>query len=99
MDETIHDSDGPVPGRTTPLDEDALDELLDGQDALLGDRLRQRLDPGDQLHQRAAADVDRALRSRTTLGATVELLGVGWWTLRSLLTDGPDAADRRDEET
>lgn len=79
------------------LDEGALDRALAVQDADLARQLRALLDPGEDLRQRTAADVDRALRGRSTLGAALELLGVGWWTAASLLTDDDPRADRRGE--
>lgn len=79
------------------LDEHALERELAQQDDDLGRQLRALLDPGDDLRQRTAADVDRALRGRSTVGAALELLGVGWWTAAALLTDDDPHADRRGE--
>jgi hypothetical protein len=79
------------------LDEAALDLALADEDAALGTQLRALLDPGGERRARTAADVDRALRSRNTLGATLDLLSVGWWTARTLLTDDRSPADRGPE--
>ena len=58
----------------------------------LRDQLRSLLDPTADLGPRTANDVDRALRSRSTTSAVWDLLGTGWWTLRSLATDPTNGA-------
>ena len=79
------------------LDESALDRELADDDAELSEQLRALFGPVEDLGTRTAQDVDRALRSRNTFGAALDLLGVGWWTARSLLTDDHRPADRGDE--
>jgi hypothetical protein len=79
------------------LDETELDRALAAADPQLTAHLRTLLDPDADLTARTATDVDRALRSRDTLGAALELLGLGWWTTRALLTDDTRSADRDPE--
>lgn len=81
----------------TDLDEAELDRALAAADPQLTSQLRTLLDPDADLATRTASDVDRALRSRDTLGAALELLGLGWWTARALLTDDTRSADRDPE--
>jgi hypothetical protein len=85
-----------------PMDEHELDRALADADGTLGAQLRELLDPEQDVRRRTADDVDRTLRSRSTFSAALDLLGVGWWTARSVLGDdtaaglssGPPAADR-----
>ncbi len=73
------------------MDEHELDLELEHADGQLGEQLRALLDPAEDLGDRTADDVDRTLRSRSTFAAALELLGLGWWTMRSFLgDDGPD---------
>ena len=72
------------------LHDDDPDEL----DGDLGIRLRHLLDPSEDLAQRTSLDVDRALRGRSVLATALDLLGLGAWTARALLTDPPADADR-----
>lgn len=102
MSNDAHDEQGPHPRRPDPEDETALDETaldreLAEDDADLALHLRALLDPDETFGERTANDVDRALRSRNTLGAALDLLGVGWWTARALLTDDHRPADRVNE--
>jgi hypothetical protein len=89
------------PDRTEPdereLDERELDRALADDDPLLQVHLQALLDPGGDLTERTASDVDRALRARDSVGAALELLGVGWWTARALLTEATRPADRDPE--
>jgi hypothetical protein len=92
----------PDPFDDTPLemDEAELDRALADDDAAaLGIHLRSLLDPDTELTSRTANDVGRALRSRNTTAAALDLLGVGWWTVRALLTDDTRSADRDHEGT
>lgn len=75
------------------LDEVQLDRALAEGDDELGVQLRALLDPGAAVQERTKADVDRALRSTNTMDALLDLAGVGWWTLRALLTDDRGSAD------
>lgn len=75
------------------LDEAQLDRALAEGDQALGAQLRALLDPGAAVGDRTKADVDRALRSTNTMDALLDLAGVGWWTLRALLTDDRGSAD------
>ena len=79
------------------LDERELDRALAEDDPLLRGHLQALFDPGSDLNERTATDVDRALRSRDSVGAALELLGVGWWTARALLTEATRSADRDPE--
>ncbi len=81
------------------VDEAALDRELAAGDDLLSAQLRRLLDPGEELGTRTAVDVGRALRSRSVAGATLDLLGTGWWTARALLTDDRASADEEPERT
>lgn len=82
------------------LDDGELDRELERADTELSSRLRELVDhevaatDGDELRRRTAKDVDRALRARSTLGAALELIGTGWWTATTLLTDDTPPADR-----
>ena len=91
FDDARPDPDDPV------LDESLLDRALAEDDTELASQLRALLDPDATFGERTANDVDRALRSRNTLGAALDLLGVGWWTARALLTDDHRPADRVNE--
>jgi hypothetical protein len=79
------------------LPDDELDRQLAEHDGALSDQLRALLDPDGDLRRRTASDVDRSLRSTDTLGAALELLSVGWWTARTVLTDDHRPADRGPE--
>ncbi len=83
--------DDPMPD--DPIDEAELDRALAASEGGLGAQLRTLLDPDDQLHVRTVKDVDRALRARDTVGAALDLLGLGWWTTSVLLTDDRRPAD------
>jgi len=76
-----------------------LDRELDEPMQPLQDQLRALLDPSDGLSGRTALDVDRALRARSPLTAALDLLGLGWWTAKTLLTDDPQRADGEGEGT
>ena len=81
-----------------PYEDDTLDpedeRELDGGDAELTDRLRTLFGPSTDIRDRAALDVDRALRGRSVLASGFELLGLGLWTAQALLSDAPAAADQ-----
>ncbi len=91
---------------TRPSDELVDEELLDDADlddalaagpvALRAD-LRTLLDPDHELLRRTAAEVDRTLRSRDTIGAALDLLTLSWWTGRAVLTDDRRPADAERE--
>ncbi|MEI2700456.1 MAG: hypothetical protein V9E94_19780 [Microthrixaceae bacterium] len=85
------------PREDPDTDERALELALAESDPVLTGRLRELLDPGETVSQRTAADVDRSLRAHNPTVAAADLLGVGWRTLRLLLTDDIDRADRGDE--
>ena len=80
-------------------DDQAVELALEESDPVLTGRLRELLGPGELVRQRTAADVDRALRAHSPTGAAADLLGVGWRTMRLLLTDDVDPADRGCEGT
>ena len=76
--------------------EDVLDEELE-EDAELSARLRALFDPSTDLRDRTASDVDRALRGRSLLATGLDLLGLGLWTTRALLSDPASPADGEQE--
>lgn len=78
------------------LDELAIERELSGADELLSAQLRELLDPEAGLRERTAQDIDRSLRGRSSVGAAMELLGLGWWTAKALL--GDDRADDRADD-
>ncbi len=55
--------------------------------------LHRLLGPGDDLGGRTAQGLDRRLRSGSASSLALELLGVGWWTAREILSDGTVPAD------
>jgi len=79
------------------LDEAELDRALAANSDDLRADLRILLDPGHELLGRTAAEVDRTLRSRDTVGAALDLLTLGWWTARAVLTDDRRPADAERE--
>ena len=76
--------------------EDALDADLP-EDAELSARLRALFDPSADLRDRTASDVDRVLRGRSLLTTGLDLLGLGLWTTRALLSDPATPADQEQE--
>jgi len=93
-------ADGP---ETEQLDEEALDALLADQDAALGSSLRALLEPPEDIGQRTTQVVNRALQGRSALSIGMDLFGLGFWTLRTILSDDPAPADgvregHRDED-
>lgn len=76
--------------------EDVPDEELE-EDAELSARLRALFDPSADLRGRTANDIDRALRGRSLLATGLDLLGLGLWTTRALLSDPASPADREQE--
>lgn len=83
--------------RSADQDPDVLDDALDQADDALSLRLRELLDPSAGLRNRTTHVVDRNLRGRSALATGLDLLGLGLWTARSLLSDPPPPADREDE--
>ena len=76
--------------------EEDLDQELE-EDAELSARLRALFDPSTDLRDRTASDVDRTLRGRSILATGLDLLGLGLWTTRALLSDPASPADREQE--
>jgi hypothetical protein len=76
-----------------PLDPDEERELA-ATDGVLGAPLRALLDPDGSLTDRTTLDVDRALRGRSALSTGFELLGLGWHTARTLLSEPAPPADQ-----
>jgi len=76
-----------------------LDAELAGDEGLLGHRLRELLAPEDDLFSQTTHQVDRTLRARSALAVGMDLLGLGWLTMRELLTDEPSRADGEREGT
>jgi len=79
------------------VDEAELDRALAASAEDLRADLRTLLDPGSELRGRTAAEVDRTLRSRDAVGAALDLLTLGWWTTRAVLTDDRRPADAERE--
>ena len=79
------------------VDEAELDRALATSPTTLRADLRTLLDPDRELGRRTATEVDRALRSRDTVGAALDLLTLGWWTARAVLTDDRRPADAERE--
>ena len=75
---------------------DVPDEELEEDDELSA-RLRALLDPSTDLRDRTRTDVDRALRGRSVLATVFDLLGLGLWTTRALLSDHAGPADQEQE--
>jgi hypothetical protein len=63
----------------------------------LGERLRSLLDPGADLTHRTGEDISRTLRGRSALATGLDLLGLGVWTARTLLSDPHPRADEESE--
>lgn len=78
------------------LTEDDLDEELE-EDLELSERLRALFDPSADLRDRTADDVGRALQGRSVLATALDLLGLGLWTTRALLSDPASPADQEQE--
>ena len=76
-----------------------LDRELDDHDGELGEQLRALLAPASDLGRQTTHHVDRARRGRSVLGTGLDLLGLGWFTVRELLTDAPRPADGEGEGT
>lgn len=86
-DPTDETEPGPI-----PLDEPALNAALDAGNPDLGRSLRALLDPPGDIERRTAHVVDRNLRGRSAGGLALDLLGLGWLTLTTILTgEGPRA--------
>ncbi len=75
------------------LDEAALDAELDATDDAIGLSLRALLEPPTDIERRTADTVDRALHGRSALSIGMDLLGLGWRTVATILTDDPVPAD------
>jgi hypothetical protein len=95
----------PMPGSDPMIDpDDGFDDELDGldddlADGHLGEHLRALLAPDQDLERHTTHHVDRTLRGRSVLGTGLDLLGLGWLTMRELLTDEPRRADGEGEGT
>jgi hypothetical protein len=86
-----------APGQVPDDALDPEDEFeLDRGDEELSSRLRSLLDPAADLPDRTTLDVDRTLRGRSVLAMGFELLGLGPWTVRALLSDAVGPADREE---
>jgi len=91
--------DGSPPGEDLDdhaVDEAALDaELAEAEQAQgdLGVSLRALLEPPGDIEQRTADGVDRSLHGRSALSLGMDLLGLGWLTITTILTDDLPPAD------
>ena len=75
------------------LDEAALDAELAADEGALGVSLRALLDPPEDISRRTTDNVDRNLHGRSALSIGMDLLGLGWRTMATILTDDPPRAD------
>jgi hypothetical protein len=75
------------------LDEAALDAELAADEGTLGVSLRALLDPPEDIERRTADNVDRSLHGRSALSIGMDLLGLGWRTMTTILSDDPPRAD------
>lgn len=55
--------------------------------------LQRLLGPTEDIGGRTAQGLDRRLRSGSASSLALELLGLGWWTAREILSDGAVPAD------
>ena len=78
-------------------DPDDLDRALDEPTGDLGPSLRALLDPPSDIRRRTARAVGRELRGRSSAELALDLLGLGLWTFRTILTDEAPRADTRGE--
>ena len=75
------------------LDEAALDAELAADEGTLGVSLRALLEPPEDIERRTTDNVDRSLHGRSALSIGMDLLGLGWRTMTTILTDDPPRAD------
>ena len=100
-------ADTPIQDGHPALDDPSiLDEHPDIDDlddepgsGLLGAHLRELLAPGADLGRQTTHHVDRTLRARSALSTGLDLFGLGWHTIRTVLTDEPTGADEESEGT
>jgi hypothetical protein len=81
----------------TTEDMSAVDQALEDDTGDLGASLRALLEPPGDIRRRTADVVGRELRGRSAMDLGLDLLGLGWWTVRTILTDDPTPADGEDE--
>lgn len=93
-DRTVSDGD-PDADLDAEFDAELDAELADGGD--VGASLRALLEAPQGIERRTADVVDRSLRGRSGLDLGLDLLGLGWWTARTILTDDPPPADGEGE--
>jgi hypothetical protein len=82
---------------TELLDDRELDAALDATDDAIGLSLRALLEPPGDIERRTASTVDRALHGRSALSIGMDLLGLGWRTVATILTDEAVRADEEPE--
>jgi hypothetical protein len=87
----------PFRQEATTEDMSAVERALDDDIGDLGASLRALLEPPGDIRRRTAAVVGRELRGRSAVDLGLDLLGLGWWTVRTILTDDPTPADGEDE--
>lgn len=63
----------------------------------LGPQLAQLFESPEQFDRDISDEVDRRLRARSAMGGVLDLLGLGWSTMRVLLIEDPPPADREGE--
>jgi hypothetical protein len=84
-----------------PADEATLDAELEASEQVvrrqIGSGLAELVSAPPDLATRTAAGVGDALLTRSTLAAALDLLGVGWHTVRYLAGD-PEPAMRKETE-
>lgn len=92
------EEDGP-PGTAGPPDEDLLDRELRTGPGDLGASLRALLEPPGDIRDRTSDVIGRSLTGTSTFAVAADLLGLGWRTARTILSDDPAPADGGSEGT
>lgn len=83
----------------TPDEEAALDAELAATDARFGDELAQLLRVPADLQQRTTVEVNDGLLARSSLSTAVDLVGLGWRTIRLLAANPSGEPDQTEETT
>ncbi|MFZ4517867.1 MAG: hypothetical protein ACOYOP_05740 [Microthrixaceae bacterium] len=81
------------------LDDHRLDRELDEDAGDLGASLRALLDPPGDIRNRTTDVVGRSLSGGSVFAVATDLLGLGWRTARTILSDDPAPADGSSEGT
>lgn len=73
------------------------EDLSDDEPWTLGPQLAQLLASSDRLDRDVSNQVDRRLRGRSAMTDVLDLLSLGWSTMRVLLIDDTTSADSEGE--